>query len=124
MNIMGDIQFQFFDPSQPIEHLSGNLPHWRQDGVRYFVTFRLADSIPQDKLRQWQHEKDLWLKRNPPPRTAEQVSEFWRLFPNDSIAGSMRDSAHAYSPNSASRTSCTACYAISTRSATNLGRMS
>ncbi|HNR33116.1 MAG TPA: transposase [Candidatus Hydrogenedentes bacterium] len=76
-----DIEFHFFDPSQPIGQLSGNLPHWRQEGVRYFVTFRLADSIPQDKLRQWQEEKDRWLKRNPPPHTPEQVREFWRLFP-------------------------------------------
>jgi REP element-mobilizing transposase RayT len=78
---MDDIEFFFFDPSQPIGHLSGNLPHWRQEGVRYFVTFRLADSIPLDKLRQWQEEKSLWLKRNPEPHTPGQVREFWRLFP-------------------------------------------
>jgi len=78
---MGDIEFFFFDPSQPVRHLSGNLPHWRQEGVGYFVTFRLADSIPQDKLRQWQEEKALWLKRNPAPHTPEQVREFWHLFP-------------------------------------------
>jgi len=78
---MCQIQFSFFDPSQPVGHLSGNLPHWRQEGVRYFVTFRLADSIPQSKLRQWQEEKAAWLKRNPEPHTAEQVKEFWNLFP-------------------------------------------
>jgi hypothetical protein len=53
---VGNIDFSFFDPSQPIEHLSGNLPHWRQEGVQYLVTFRLADSIPQCKLQQWQSE--------------------------------------------------------------------
>jgi len=78
---MNDIRFSFFDPSQPIWHLSGNLPHWRQEGVRYFVTFRLADSIPQGKLRQWHHERDLWLKQNPGPHTPEQIREFWSLFP-------------------------------------------
>jgi REP element-mobilizing transposase RayT len=78
---MSDMQFYCFDPSQPIGQLSGNLPHWRQEGVRYFVTFRLADSIPQGKLRQWQQEKEDWLKRNPPPHTLEQTSEFWELFP-------------------------------------------
>jgi putative transposase len=27
-----------------------HLPHWRQDGATYYVTFRLADSLPQSKL--------------------------------------------------------------------------
>lgn len=30
-----------------------HLPHLRQDGVIYYVTFRLADSAPQERLRQW-----------------------------------------------------------------------
>jgi REP element-mobilizing transposase RayT len=78
---MDDVSYSFFDPSQPVGHLSGNLPHWRQDGVCYFVTFRLADSIPHSKLQLWAAEKDLWLKHNPPPHTVEQAQEFWRLFP-------------------------------------------
>jgi len=28
------------------------LPHWRQTGATYFVTFRLADSLPQHKLKE------------------------------------------------------------------------
>ena len=78
---MDDTEFYFFDPSQPVGHFSGNLPHWRQDGVRYFVTFRLADSIPQGKLRQWQEEKKHWLDQNPEPHTPEQVREYWERFP-------------------------------------------
>jgi transposase IS200 family protein len=78
---MRDNRFSFFDPSQPVGHLSGNLPHWRQESVQYFVTFRLADSIPQSKLRQWQEEKAAWLTRNPEPHTRKQVQEFWHLFP-------------------------------------------
>jgi hypothetical protein len=31
----------YFDPNEPIENAAGNLPHWRQEGVTYFVTFRL-----------------------------------------------------------------------------------
>jgi REP element-mobilizing transposase RayT len=27
-----------------------NMPHWRQEGAVYFVTFRLADSLPQECL--------------------------------------------------------------------------
>ena len=78
---MEDTEFYFFDPSQPVGHLSGNLPHWRQEGVRYFVTFRLADSIPQGKLGQWQEEKRHWLARHPEPHSLEQVQEYWERFP-------------------------------------------
>ncbi len=39
----------------------GFLPHWRQDGCTYFVTFRLHDSIPQPVLDEWKYERDLWL---------------------------------------------------------------
>ncbi|MDF7826580.1 hypothetical protein P4B35_21295 [Pontiellaceae bacterium B12227] len=39
-----------------------NLPHWRQDRATYFVTFRLGDSIPQQKLLQWREEDQLWLE--------------------------------------------------------------
>jgi REP element-mobilizing transposase RayT len=40
----------YFDPNEPVAFLSGDLPHWRQDGATYFVTFRLADSLPQERL--------------------------------------------------------------------------
>ncbi|HVC94704.1 MAG TPA: transposase [Pirellulales bacterium] len=39
-----------------------NLPHWRQEGATYFVTYRLADSIPESVRRQWEGDKALWLK--------------------------------------------------------------
>ncbi len=56
------------DLSQPVSHSpGGNLPHWRQDGTTYFVTFRLADSLPKTKLRQWTLERNEWLERNPKP---------------------------------------------------------
>lgn len=38
-----------------------NLPHWRQDGATYFVTFRLHDSIPKAVFREWEFEKRKWL---------------------------------------------------------------
>jgi REP element-mobilizing transposase RayT len=41
-----------------------NLPHWRQEGCTYFVTFRLADSIPNGVRAQWEHEQGLWLKKH------------------------------------------------------------
>ncbi|HVX09660.1 MAG TPA: transposase [Pirellulales bacterium] len=75
------LEFGYFDPSAPIACFDGNLPHWRQDGVIYFVTFRSADSLPQQKLRLWRSERHEWLLRHPEPLTPDQKSEYWRLFP-------------------------------------------
>ncbi len=44
--------FQGLDPDKPVTFYFRHLPHWRQDGATYFVTFRLADALPQSKLRE------------------------------------------------------------------------
>ena len=49
-----------------------NLPHWRRDGAIYWVTFRLADSLPQARLAQLRGEKEEWLQQNPEPWTLDQ----------------------------------------------------
>ncbi len=48
------------------------LPHRQQDGATYFVTFRLADSLPRALLEEWDAEREAWLRSNPPPLSAEQ----------------------------------------------------
>ena len=70
----------YFDPDRPVGKIKGNLPHWRQDGVTYFVTFRLADSIPRDKLHQWLADRDQWLKHHPLPHDNDARREFNRRF--------------------------------------------
>jgi hypothetical protein len=55
------------DPQQPIVQKRGHLPHWEQSGATYFVTFRLADSLPADVLAQWRDERAAWLKLHPQP---------------------------------------------------------
>ena len=72
----------FFTPNAPIDQSRRNLPHWYQDGASYFVTFRLADSIPQEKLKLWTVEHDLWLKHNPKPHTSNQQQEYSERFPD------------------------------------------
>jgi len=69
-----------FDPSTAVAKHERNLPHWEQAGRTYFVTFRLADSLPQDKLRQWSDEKDQWLKQHPTPHSPSEAEEYRRLF--------------------------------------------
>lgn len=70
----------YFDPLAPTANLSGNLPHWRQEGVTYFVTFRLADSIPKATLSLWIREREDWLLRHPEPRSEALRREYHRLF--------------------------------------------
>jgi REP element-mobilizing transposase RayT len=73
--------FREFDFSEAIGHLSGNLPHWRQDGATYFITFRTADSLPQEKLKQWLDERTAWLRANKGPYSAAQQRDYWEKFP-------------------------------------------
>ena len=68
----------FFNAREPTAHLAGNLPHWRQDGCIYFVTFRLADSLPAEKLKQLQAEKESWLEKNPEPAKESELHAIWQ----------------------------------------------
>ena len=71
----------YFDPEAPIAFLSGDLPHWRQEGTTYFVTFRLADSLPQEKLQQWREERAKWQADHPEPHDEATRREYYDLFP-------------------------------------------
>jgi len=57
----------------------GNLPHWSQ-ACATFVTFRLADSLPAEKLAQFQAERDAWLARHPEPWDEPTAAEYRELF--------------------------------------------
>jgi len=72
----------YFDPAQPVGFLrGGSLPHWRQEGTTYFVTWRTADSMPAGRVRQWVSERDAWLKSHPSPYDLPTRAEYDRLFP-------------------------------------------
>ena len=58
------MNFKPFNPDGDTRKFRNHLPHWRQAGVMYFVTTRLADSIPQGTLRAWHEERDIWLRVN------------------------------------------------------------
>jgi Rad3-related DNA helicase/REP element-mobilizing transposase RayT len=49
-------------PDQVHVRQGAYLPHWTKDGGVYAVTFRLADSLPQDVLRSWKDERDALLE--------------------------------------------------------------
>jgi hypothetical protein len=69
----------FFNPEASLIIRRGKLPHWRQEGVIYFVTFHLADSLPRAKLEWLRREKELWLELNPEPHTDSQQRECYEL---------------------------------------------
>jgi Rad3-related DNA helicase/REP element-mobilizing transposase RayT len=73
--------FTPFDPSAPVARYGRHLPHLTQPGCTYFVTFRLGDSLPVEKYRQWEAELTAWLRANPEPHSAAQRSEYNEKFP-------------------------------------------
>jgi type I restriction enzyme R subunit len=77
----GPTGFNYFDPGAPVSCYSGHLPHWCQQGTIYFVTFRLADSLPQSKLHQWTEERERWMREHPEPHDSETCREYYELFP-------------------------------------------
>jgi len=64
--------FTSFDKSRPASIHSRALPHWQQEGATYFVTFRLADSLPQEVYKQWHEQREKALRE---ARQADAASE-------------------------------------------------
>lgn len=56
--------FQGLRDDLPLTAYQKHLPHWRQDGATYFVTFRLDDSLPESKLRELEFLKTDWKRRH------------------------------------------------------------
>ena len=53
--------FELFDHKRELRITTGNLPHWFQPGVTYFITFRTEDSIPVEVAELWNYRRDDWL---------------------------------------------------------------
>jgi REP element-mobilizing transposase RayT len=70
--------FQGLDPHKDVTVYMGRLPHWRQEGATYFVTYRLADSLPDSRLRQLAAFRREWEWRHPPPHSDEDRTELAR----------------------------------------------
>ena len=74
-------RFHPFDLKLELAVSEHRLPHWTQEGATCFVTFRTADSLPYALLDQWQLERATWMRKNPPPWTARQETEYRDRFP-------------------------------------------
>jgi radical SAM superfamily enzyme YgiQ (UPF0313 family)/REP element-mobilizing transposase RayT len=70
-----------FNPHQEIRQTRRkNYPHWTQDGCTYFVTFRLADSIPQSRIQEYEKLRRNWAEHHKPPYTEAEQRQFNELF--------------------------------------------
>ena len=54
----------FFDEDGETTRTRRNLPHWSQEGKLYFVTWRLADSLPKEALAQIESDRRIWLHQH------------------------------------------------------------
>jgi len=70
----------FYDPNEPVKKQNGKLPHWQQGDAWVFVTWRLADSLPQSKILQWKEERECWLEVHPKPWDEETERKYHRRF--------------------------------------------
>lgn len=66
----------YLDKKMWVDIRYNKLPHWFQEGKTQFVTFRLADSLPQTKLAELAAFKTEWLKEHPQPWDEKVKSEY------------------------------------------------
>jgi putative transposase len=65
-------------PYKSITVYHRHMPHWRQEGATYFVTFRLGDALPREKLEYFKRLREHWERTHPTPRTKEDWGSFAR----------------------------------------------
>ncbi len=73
-------EFRPVNSRAPVIQTRRRLPHWEQQGATYFITFRLADAVPQKLLRQWKEELENWRKFHPEPWDASTKYEYQKRF--------------------------------------------
>lgn len=74
--------WEYFNPLSEIDiRTGGNLPHWEQGSVWYFVTFRLADALPRDVVEKIQQQREQWRRTHDLKKlTREELGEYHQLF--------------------------------------------
>jgi putative transposase len=77
--VNGPPGFVPFNPQGAVRKYRRHLPHWIQDGATYFITFRLADSLPAEKLRELEAFRERWLREQADKELDSQaISELQR----------------------------------------------
>jgi REP element-mobilizing transposase RayT len=76
----GRFIFVPFCKNSLVERRRRNLPHWSQTDCTYFVTYRLADSLPRLKFLDLQRQKANWLRMHLKPWCSAIERDFHLLF--------------------------------------------
>ncbi len=71
-------RFRGLNPDLAVTIYYRNLPHWRQEGATYFVTFRLDDALPQEKLQLLKSLRAQWERTHPPPWSEQDWKAYAR----------------------------------------------
>ncbi len=58
----GAFPIRVYDPKAEVSIVERRLPHWSQAGTICFITFRTADSVPEQVLTRWRGERLKWLR--------------------------------------------------------------
>jgi hypothetical protein len=77
-NLAAPPGFRGLDPHKPVSVYQRHLPHWRQEGATYFVTFRLADALPQHQLRFLQRLREEWMRKHSRPLRSSDAEQLAR----------------------------------------------
>ncbi len=73
---------EYFNPLTEIDIRSGgDLPHWEQGPIWYFVTYRLADALPVAVIEEMREQREHWKKKHDLSNlSSEELAEYHRLF--------------------------------------------
>jgi radical SAM superfamily enzyme YgiQ (UPF0313 family)/REP element-mobilizing transposase RayT len=70
-----------FNPHEEIQQTRRkNYQHWTQEHCTYFVTFRLADSIAQSRIKEYEELRRKWEEHHQPPYSEQERKQFNDLF--------------------------------------------
>lgn len=75
-NLPAPPNFRGLNGILPIRRYERHLPHWRQDGATYFVTFNLADALPANKQNEIDSMRLQCERKHPPPRNEQSWVEY------------------------------------------------
>jgi len=67
----------FMRPYEDIDIHARNLPHWSQDNILVFATWRLKDSLPRAKLQEIEENQKAFLSGHPEP-WSEEILRLYR----------------------------------------------
>ncbi len=76
----------YFEPAEEITKHRHGLPHWQQAGKLLFLTWRLADALPQEKLNELRAAKDAWELEHPRPWNFQDAEAYDQIF-DDKVEG-------------------------------------